>query len=628
MKPAPFRYHAPKTIDEAVETLAEVAPDDGRVLAGGQSLVPIMAFRLARPSHLVDINGVEALKRLAVDGDKLSIGACVRHAAFHRPVADGPLGLLLAKVVRHIAHHPIRTRGTFCGSVAHADPASEWCLVAVTLDAEMVAKSVRGERMIPARDYFEGIMTTALAEDELLTEVRLPILPADTRFGFYEFNRRAGDYAIAMALVTYRVVNGVMADPACRRRRRRAAAAPHRPRPRSCWPARRPAARRSRPRLLRLPLPSIRWKMPPPAPNIAATSSAPSRGARWSRPPHERQARGLPDECPPMTGGDKWIGQSVERLEDPPLVTGRGRFAGDIKFPHQLHMRLVALEPRPRPDIVAIDTAEAARRCPAWSRCGPRPTSPTCRRSISARAASRSSSPIASRCWRPAACAIVGEPVAAVFAVDPYVAEDAADLVTMEIEELPALLDAVADRRASSRPAATPRPTIIRQGYGDVDAALRAAPRHRRTRARHRPPLRRAAGDARRNRPLRRLARYAGAARRRQGAAPQPRTARADAQAPAVVDPCARGACRRRLRHPRRALSRGRAGLRRRDAARAPGEMDRGPPRASDRRQPFAPAAPPHPRRSRCTTAASSPSTTSSCTTRAPMCAPTRPASP
>jgi carbon-monoxide dehydrogenase medium subunit len=213
MKPAPFRYHAPKTIDEAVETLAEVAPDDGRVLAGGQSLVPIMAFRLSRPSHLVDINGVEALKRLAVDGDKLSIGACVRHAAFHRPVADGPLGLLLAKVVRHIAHHPIRTRGTFCGSVAHADPASEWCLVAVTLDAEMVAKSVRGERRIPARDYFKGIMTTALAEDELLTEVRLPLLPADTRFGFYEFNRRAGDFALGMALVTYRVVNGVMADP-------------------------------------------------------------------------------------------------------------------------------------------------------------------------------------------------------------------------------------------------------------------------------------------------------------------------------------------------------------------------------------------------------------------------------
>ncbi|MGD9769326.1 MAG: xanthine dehydrogenase family protein subunit M [Pseudolabrys sp.] len=213
MKPAPFRYHAPKTVDEAVTMLAEVAPDDGRVLAGGQSLVPIMAFRLSRPAHLVDINGVESLNRLAVDGDRLAIGACVRHAKFQRPVVDGPLGKLLATVVRHIAHHPIRTRGTFCGSVAHADPASEWCLVSATLDAEMVAKSVRGERRIPARDYFQGIMTTALAEDELLTEVRLPILPSDTRFGFYEFNRRAGDFALGMALVTYRVVNGLIADP-------------------------------------------------------------------------------------------------------------------------------------------------------------------------------------------------------------------------------------------------------------------------------------------------------------------------------------------------------------------------------------------------------------------------------
>jgi carbon-monoxide dehydrogenase medium subunit len=213
MKPAPFRYHAPKTIEEAVATLAEVAGDDGRVLAGGQSLVPIMAFRLARPTHLVDINGVTELARLAVDGDKLAIGACVRHAAFHKPVVDGPLGALLSKVVRHIAHYPIRTRGTFCGSVAHADPASEWCLVAAALGAEMVARNATGTRTIPATDFFRGIMTTALKEDELLIEVRLPLLPADTRFGFYEFNRRAGDFALGMALVTYRVAYGVMVEP-------------------------------------------------------------------------------------------------------------------------------------------------------------------------------------------------------------------------------------------------------------------------------------------------------------------------------------------------------------------------------------------------------------------------------
>ena len=213
MKPAAFRYHAPKTLDEAVAMLAEVAADDGRILAGGQSLVPIMAFRLARPSHLVDINGITALAELKTADNKLSIGACVRHAAFYQPVVEGPLGKLLTTVVHHIGHHPIRTRGTFCGSVAHADPASEWCLVTATLNAEIVASSKRGTRIIAAKDFFAGIMTTALGEDELLTEVRLPLLAADTRFGFQEFARRAGDFALSMALVTYRLNDKTMIEP-------------------------------------------------------------------------------------------------------------------------------------------------------------------------------------------------------------------------------------------------------------------------------------------------------------------------------------------------------------------------------------------------------------------------------
>jgi aerobic carbon-monoxide dehydrogenase medium subunit len=213
MKPAAFRYHAPKTVDEAVAVLAEVAPQDGRVLAGGQSLVPTMAFRLARPGHLVDINGVAGLDRLTVTGSKLVIGACVRHAAFHRPVCDGPLGKLLTDVVRHIAHYPIRNRGTFCGSLAHADPSSEWALVMVALDGEMLAKSTHGERVIAARDFFKGIMTTALRDDELLVEARLPMLPPDTRCGFYEFSRRAGDFAMAAALAAYRLEGGKIAEP-------------------------------------------------------------------------------------------------------------------------------------------------------------------------------------------------------------------------------------------------------------------------------------------------------------------------------------------------------------------------------------------------------------------------------
>jgi len=213
MKPAPFTCHVPKTLDEALKVLAKVAPQDGRVLAGGQSLVPIMAFRLAKPAHLVDINEVAGLDRVASDDKTLSIGARVRHAAFHKSVVDNPLGLLLTEVARHIAHYPIRMRGTFCGSLAHADPASEWCLVAATLDATMVAKSTRGERPIAAKDYFEGIMSTALAEDELLAEARLPLLPADAKFGFNEFNRRAGDFAMAASLVSYRLQAGKIIEP-------------------------------------------------------------------------------------------------------------------------------------------------------------------------------------------------------------------------------------------------------------------------------------------------------------------------------------------------------------------------------------------------------------------------------
>jgi carbon-monoxide dehydrogenase medium subunit len=212
VKPAPFIRHVPKTLDEAVQMLAEVAPQDGRVLAGGQSLVPIMAFRLAKPAHLVDINEIAELGRIADDGKTLRIGACVRHAAFHRPVTDNPLGALLAAVARSIAHYPIRTRGTFCGSLAHADPAAEWCLVAATLEATMVATSTRGERTIAAKDFFTGIMATALAEDELLSEVRLPLLARDAKFGFNEFSRRAGDFAMSAALATFRLHDGEMTD--------------------------------------------------------------------------------------------------------------------------------------------------------------------------------------------------------------------------------------------------------------------------------------------------------------------------------------------------------------------------------------------------------------------------------
>jgi len=211
VKPAPFHYIRPTTVAEAIAALSE-AGGDGKVLAGGQSLVAAMNFRLARPAVLIDINGIAALDHLSATADTLRIGALTRHARFHAPVVDAPLGRLLAFVVRHIAHYPIRQRGTFAGSLSHADPASEWCLTAQTLGAEMVIAGPAGERVVAAAEFFKGTFRTAIGEDEILTEIRLPMLGEGWRGGFYEFARRAGDFALAMALVAVRIEGGTIAD--------------------------------------------------------------------------------------------------------------------------------------------------------------------------------------------------------------------------------------------------------------------------------------------------------------------------------------------------------------------------------------------------------------------------------
>ena len=213
MKPAPFNYHAPRTVDDTVSLLAEFAEQGGRVIAGGQSLVPMMAFRLARPNHLIDINRIGELDRLLVEDGTLRIGATGRHAAIENMAIGGALGRLLREIARSVAHPPIRNRGTLCGSLAHADPAAEWCLAAVTLDATIVARSVRGVRAIAAENLFQGVMTTSLAADELVTECRIPLLADDARFGFSEVSRRAGDFAMAAALVTYRLRGGRITEP-------------------------------------------------------------------------------------------------------------------------------------------------------------------------------------------------------------------------------------------------------------------------------------------------------------------------------------------------------------------------------------------------------------------------------
>jgi aerobic carbon-monoxide dehydrogenase medium subunit len=204
MKPAPFNYHAPRSIAEAVALLAAHG-DEAKVLAGGQSLVPAMNFRLARPGVVVDINRIAELDFCTTTDGALRIGALARHVRFERPVTEGALGALLADVVHYVAHLPIRVRGTFAGSLAHADPAAEWCVVATTLDAEIRARGPDGERTIKAAEFFRSILTTSLQADELITEVRLPMLGPGWRFGFAEFSRRAGDFALGMALAVLRM---------------------------------------------------------------------------------------------------------------------------------------------------------------------------------------------------------------------------------------------------------------------------------------------------------------------------------------------------------------------------------------------------------------------------------------
>ena len=212
MKSARFKRHVPSSLEEAISLLGELHEEDCRIIAGGQSLVPMMAFRMARPIHLIDINEIDDLANLTIADDTLTIEPLVRHARFSRITTPGPTAALLARVMHHIAHFPIRTRGTFCGSLAHADPASEWCLVAATLGATVQVRSTRGIRAIAAEDLFEGIMTTSLESDEMIVSAQLPLLPSDAKWGFYEFSRRPGDYAIAMALVSYTIRDGVVAD--------------------------------------------------------------------------------------------------------------------------------------------------------------------------------------------------------------------------------------------------------------------------------------------------------------------------------------------------------------------------------------------------------------------------------
>ena len=193
MKPPPFEYHAPATVDEACTLLGSL--EDAKVLAGGQSLVPLLNFRLARPAHLVDINRIGNLDRIYERDGGVAIQALARQAAVEDSELVDRLCPLLGAAIRLVAHRVIRNRGTVCGSLAHADPASELPAVLLALGGHVVVRSTRGERAIEAAGLFQGVMETALAPDELLVEAWFPASPKP--FAVVEESRRHGDFALA-----------------------------------------------------------------------------------------------------------------------------------------------------------------------------------------------------------------------------------------------------------------------------------------------------------------------------------------------------------------------------------------------------------------------------------------------
>jgi carbon-monoxide dehydrogenase medium subunit len=195
VKPPRFDYHAPSSVDEALALLVRYG-GDAKVLAGGQSLVPLLNFRLARPAALIDLNRVPALTYIHETDGQVRLGAMTRQRAIEfSPVVAGRVPLL-AEATRLVGHLPIRTRGTIGGSIAHADPSAEYPAVLTALDGEVVARSPRGERVLRASELFRSYLTTSLAPDELLTEVRLPAAPAGAGWAFEELSRRHGDFAI------------------------------------------------------------------------------------------------------------------------------------------------------------------------------------------------------------------------------------------------------------------------------------------------------------------------------------------------------------------------------------------------------------------------------------------------
>jgi len=200
VKPAKFEYHAPASVDEALAVL-ERYDGEARVLAGGQSLVPMMNFRLAAPPALVDLNRITALAYIEEEGEMIRIGAMTRQRRIETDPLIAAKLPLLREALRWVGHLPTRSRGTIGGSIAHADPAAEIPMVLQALEGEIVASGPHGERLVPAQDLFRAALTTSLAPLEIVTEVRFPAMPGQAGYAVEEFARRHGDFAIAAVAV-------------------------------------------------------------------------------------------------------------------------------------------------------------------------------------------------------------------------------------------------------------------------------------------------------------------------------------------------------------------------------------------------------------------------------------------
>ena len=211
MKPAPFRYIAPTTIEHALSLLAEHG-DNAKILAGGQSLVPALNFRLARYDVLIDINRISQLAFIRHDNGIVRIGSMTRQREIETSDLVARHAPLLAEATRSIAHLPIRSRGTIGGSLSHADPAAEYPAVALALDAELVIAHASGQRSVPARDFIVGPLETALRPDELLTEIRIAARRADEGFAFEEVSRRRGDFAVIGVAAAMSCADGRISD--------------------------------------------------------------------------------------------------------------------------------------------------------------------------------------------------------------------------------------------------------------------------------------------------------------------------------------------------------------------------------------------------------------------------------